>query len=162
MLHGVSFKSPLHQMTRTTRTCLWNDSAAEAELAYAIDNGAVGATCNPVIAVEVVKKELAYWTGKIKARAAAHSTATEGELAWRVIEEMSANRAAMLRPIFDAQRGKNGRLSIQTDPRLFRNGPAILEPALHFDSLAPNMIVKIPATFAGLWAIEEATARGIS
>jgi len=162
MLHGVSFKSPLHQMTQTTRTCLWNDSAAEAELAYAIENGAVGATCNPVIAVEVVKKELAHWTGRIKALATEHSTATEGELAWRVIEEMSAGRAAMLRPIFDAHHGKNGRLSIQTDPRLFRNGPAILEQALHFDSLAPNMIVKIPATFAGIWAIEEATARGIS
>lgn len=162
MLPGVSFKSPLHQMTQTTSTCLWNDSAAEAELAYAIDHGAVGATCNPVIAVEVVKKELAYWTDRIKSLAAEHSTASEGELAWRVIEEMSASRAAMLRPIFDAQHGVNGRLSIQTDPRLFRNGPAILEQAIHFDALAPNMIVKIPATFAGIWAIEEATARGIS
>ena len=162
MLHGVSYKSPLHQMTQTTGTCLWNDSAAEAELAYAIEHGAVGATCNPVIAVEVVKKELAYWTGRIKTLAAEHSTATEGELAWRVIEEMSASRAAMLRPVFDAQRGRNGRLSIQTDPRLFRNGPGILEQAIHFDALAPNMIVKIPATFAGIWAIEEATSRGIS
>jgi transaldolase len=162
MLHGVSYKSPLHQMTQTTPTCLWNDSAAEAELTYSIDHGAVGATCNPVIAVEVVKKELAYWTGRIKALAAEHSTATEGELAWRVIEEMSASRAAMLEPIFAAQHGRNGRLSIQTDPRMFRDGPGILRQAIHFDSLAPNMIVKIPATFAGIWAIEEATARGIS
>ena len=58
--------------------------------------------------------------------------------------------------------GRNGRLSIQTDPRLFRNGQAILEQAIRFDALAPNMIVKIPATGAGIWAIEEATARGIS
>src|SRR4026208_754747 len=101
MLPGVSYNSPLHQMTQTTKTCLWNDSAAEAELTYAIDHGAVGATCNPVIAVEVVKKELAYWTGRIKALAVEHATATEGDLAWRVIEEMSASRAAMLRPIFE-------------------------------------------------------------
>jgi transaldolase len=162
MLPGVSYKSPLHQMTQTTKTCLWNDSAAEAELTYAIDHGAVGATCNPVIAVEVVKKELAYWTGRIKALAVERATATEGELAWRVIEEMSASRAAMLRPIFETHQGRNGRLSIQTDPRLFRDGPAILRQAIRFDALAPNMIVKIPATFAGIWAIEEATARGIS
>src|SRR3954468_10341012 len=162
MLQGVSYKSPLYQMTQTTATCLWNDSAAEAELTYAIDHGAVGATCNPVIAVEVVKKELAYWTGRIKALAVEHATATEGELAWRVIEEMSASRAAMLRPIFEAHNGRNGRLSIQTDPRMFRDGPGILRQAIHFDSLAPNIIVKIPATHAGLWAIEEATARGIS
>ena len=162
MLQGVSFKSPLYQMTQTTATCLWNDSAVEAELAYAIDHGAVGATCNPVIAVEVVKKELPYWTSRIKALAAEYSTATEGELAWHVIEEMSATRAAMLRPVFEKYRGRNGRLSIQTDPRLFRNGQAILEQAIRFDALAPNMIVKIPATEAGIWAIEEATARGIS
>src|SRR6188472_2586706 len=136
MVQSVSYKSPLYQMTQTTGTCLWNDSAAEAELAYAIENGAVGATCNPVIAVEVVKKELAHWTGRIKALATEHSTATEGELAWRVIEEMSAGRAAMLRPIFDAHHGKNGRLSIQTDPRMFRDGPGILRQAIHFDALA--------------------------
>jgi transaldolase len=37
-----------------------------------------------------------------------------------------------------------------------------LEQALRFDALAPNMIVKIPATRAGIAAIEEATYRGIS
>ena len=31
MVQGVSFKSPLYQRTQTTGTCLWNDSAAEAE-----------------------------------------------------------------------------------------------------------------------------------
>ena len=162
MVHSVSFKSPLHQMTQTTGTCLWNDSAAEAELAYAIDHGAVGATCNPVIAVEVVKKELALLDCPDQGAGGEHSTATEGELAWRVIEEMSASRAALLRPVFEAHHGKNGRLSIQTDPRMFRDGPGILRQAIHFDALAPNMIVKIPATHAGIWAIEEATARGIS
>ena len=39
---------------------------------------------------------------------------------------------------------------------------AILEQVLHFDSLAPNMIVKIPVTRAGIPAIEEATYRGVS
>jgi transaldolase len=34
--------------------------------------------------------------------------------------------------------------------------------ASHFDALAPNMIVKIPVTKAGVTAIEEATYRGIS
>jgi transaldolase len=159
---GTAFKSPLHQMTQTTATCLWNDSAAEAELKYAIEHGAVGATCNPVIAVEVVKKELAFWRSRIAELAAEHKTADEGALAWRVIEDMSTRRAAMLRPIFDVHRGKNGRLSVQTDPRAYRNGQAILDQALRFHALAPNMIVKIPATHAGIWAIEEATARGVS
>ena len=51
----VQFKSPLFQMTQTTPTCLWNDSAAIEELTYSIEHGAVGATCNPSIAVAVAQ-----------------------------------------------------------------------------------------------------------
>ena len=50
----VTYKSPLHEMTQTTPTVLWNDSADMDELRYAIENGAVGATCNPVIAVGIL------------------------------------------------------------------------------------------------------------
>ena len=57
----TAFKSPLHQMTQTTPTCLWNDSASIQELSYSIEHGGVGATCNPVIVVEVLKKEMPLW-----------------------------------------------------------------------------------------------------
>ena len=63
---------------------------------------------------------------------------------------------------FVSTSGKNGRLSIQTDPRMFRDSQAILKQAVEFSKLAPNMIVKIPATSAGIQAIEEATYRGVS
>jgi transaldolase len=162
MISPPTFKSPLHQMTQTTSTCLWNDSACETELRYALEHGAVGATCNPVIAVDVVKQEWPFWKERIQGLQQRHATAGEGEVAWRVIEDMAVLRAALLVPVFETQGGRNGRLSVQTDPRAFRNGAAILEQAILFDSLAPNIIVKIPATHAGLWAIEEATARGIS
>jgi transaldolase len=55
-----------------------------------------------------------------------------------------------------------GRLSIQTDPKLYRNAAAIVDQAMRFSGLAPNMIVKIPVTRAGVQAIEEATFRGVS
>lgn len=161
-LPTLAFKSPLHEMTQTTPTCLWNDSASIAELTYSIEHGAVGATCNPVIAVGTLKKDLAAWKPRIIEVINQHKMATEGQIGWLLVEEMSVRAAALLEPIFREQKGKNGRLSIQTDPRFFNNPEAILEHALHFDSLAPNMIVKIPATAAGLVAIEEATYRGIS
>ena len=41
---ATTFKSPLHQMTQTTKTCLWNDSAATEELLYSMEHGGVGAT----------------------------------------------------------------------------------------------------------------------
>ena len=54
----LKYKSALHEMTQTTPTCLWNDSASIQELTYAIEHGAVGATCNPVIVGEVLRKEM--------------------------------------------------------------------------------------------------------
>ena len=159
---AATYKSPLHQMTQTTPTCLWNDSASVDELKYSIEHGAVGATCNPVIVLGVLKKELPTWKPRMQAWIKEFPTATEDQIAWRLVREISVQAAAVLLPIFQEHRGKNGRLSIQTDPRLFRDSQAIFEQAVEFSKLAPNMIVKIPATAAGIGAIEEATYHGIS
>jgi len=158
----TAYKSPLHKMTQTTPTCLWNDSASISELKYSIEHGAVGATCNPVIVLGVLKKELQVWKDRIRALIKERPTATEDQIAWQVVREISVEAARLLEPIFRVHSGKNGRLSIQTDPRLFRDSQAILEQAVEFSKLAPNMIVKIPATSAGIPAIEEATYRGVS
>jgi transaldolase len=158
----ATYKSPLHEMTQTTPTCLWNDSASIQELTYSIEHGAVGATCNPVIVLGVLKKEMNLWKDRIRSLIDERSTATEEEIGWQLVREVSINAAGLLRPVFEAHRGKNGRLSIQTDPRLFRDSKAIVEQAEEFNRLAPNMIVKIPVTRAGIPAIEEATYRGIS
>ncbi len=163
MAHAaVGYKSPLHEMTQTTPTCLWNDSASMQELSYSIENGAVGATCNPVIVLGVLKKEMPHWRERIYSLIQEKSTATEDEIAWQIVREVSAKGAGLLKPIFDAQAGINGRLSIQTDPRLFRDSRAIVAQAEDFNQIAPNMIVKIPVTRTGILAIEEATYRGIS
>jgi transaldolase len=149
-------------MTQTTPTVLWNDSADIDELTYAIENGAVGATCNPVIALAILKKHLAEWRPRIEALKSEMPKATEDEIGWRLVEEMSVRAAKLLEPAFAANAGRNGRLSIQTDPRLYRDAAAIVEQGMAFSRLAPNIIVKIPATRAGIVAIEEATYRGLS
>jgi transaldolase len=159
---AVMYRSRLHQMTQTTPTCLWNDSADIDELNYAIENGAVGATCNPVIAVGILKKHMAEWRPRIEALLNELPGATEDQIGWKLVEEMSARAAKLLEPAFAAHAGRNGRLSIQTDPRYFRDAGAIVKNAMAFSVLAPNMIVKIPATRAGIAAIEEATYRGVS
>lgn len=161
-VEAVTYKSPLHQMTQTTPTSLWSDSADIDDLKYAIENGAVGATCNPVIALGILKKELALWRPRIRELMLELPGATEDDIGWKLIEEVSVRAAKLLEPAFAAQGGRNGRLSIQTDPRLYRDARAIVGQAVAFNKLAPNMIVKIPATKAGIAAIEEATDRGIS
>jgi len=74
------FKGPLHEMAETTPTEFWNDSCAVDELRHAIENGAFGATSNPIIVGEVLKKELAEWAGPIKRIIAAMPSATEDEI----------------------------------------------------------------------------------
>jgi len=158
----AAYKSPLHEMTQATPTCLWNDSASIPELTYSMEHGAVGATCNPVIVHGVLKKEMSFWKERIHALIEELPTATEDAIAWQLVREVSVKGANLLRPVFETQGGRNGRLSIQTDPRLYRDTKAIVQQVEEFNRLAPNMIVKIPVTRAGIPAIEEATYRGIS
>jgi transaldolase len=156
------FKSPLHKMICTSDTDLWNDSCSIRELSYAIEHGAAGATSNPVIAGEVLHKEMHLWKDRIKEIITELPAATEDEVTWKVVEEISVKASELLLPVFDREQGRKGRLSIQTDPRFYRDAKRIVRQAVHFNSLAPNIIVKIPVTKAGIAAIEEATHRGVS
>ena len=154
--------APLAIMARTTPTEYWNDSCAVAELEYAIARGAVGATSNPTIVGEVLKKEAEYWRPRVQQIGQERATASDVDVTWQVVEEMAARGAALLEPIYMREHGRKGRLSIQTDPTLYRDPDRMLDQGRRFDSLAPNMQVKFPATSAGLAAIEQATAEGIS
>ena len=154
--------SPLARMAATTPTRLWNDSATLPELSAAIGWGAVGATCNPVIALAALRSDLPRWQRRIADYAQAHPTASESDIGWAMVRELSVGAAALLSDAFAADGGRNGRLSVQTDPRLYRDAAALAEQAVEFSRLAPNIIVKIPATENGIAAMEEATYRGVS
>lgn len=158
----TSFKGRLHETCATTPTDYWNDSCSVEELTYAIERGAVGATTNPTIVLQVLKKEMHLWENRIRAIIAENPTWSEVEVTWRLIEEMAIKGAELLLPVFQRENGRKGRLSIQTNPQLYRDAQAIVAQATRFHSLAPNMQVKIPATRAGIEAIEEATYLGIS
>lgn len=161
-MEATTYKSLLHQTVSTTVTDYWNDSCSVEELTYAIDNGAVGATSNPTIVLNVLKKEMPLWRERIHEIICANPTWTEEEITWKVIEELAVKGAGLLYPVFEREQGHKGRLSIQTNPQFYRNPQAILEQAVHFHQLAPNMQVKAPVTRAGVQAIEEATYRGVN
>ena len=154
--------SPLGRTISTTATDIWNDSCAIDELEYAISFGAVGATANPTIVTDVWKTEPAHWRERVRTLARERAAATEVDLAWAVVEEMSTRGAKLLEPAFAAHGGRQGRLSIQTDPTLNRSPDRMVAQGLSFVAIAPNIIIKFPATSAGIAAIEEATYRGVS
>jgi transaldolase len=153
--------SPLLRMVESTPTDFWNDSCAVAELAYAVERGGTGATSNPVIVLDVMKKEKDHWAPRVREMFALNPTWSEVELTWALIEEMGARGAGILQPVFDAHDGKKGRLSLQTNPANYRDPVRMADQAVHFSTLAPNIQVKFPCTAAGLRAVEDATARGV-
>jgi transaldolase len=154
--------TPLGRTIATTPTDIWNDSCAVNELEYAISFGATGATANPTIVTDVWRASPEIWRGRVQELARLHRDWSEVDLTWAVVGEMSIRGARLLEPVFEAEGGRKGRLSMQTDPTLFGSSERMLNQATGFVSLAPNIIVKFPATMAGLAGIEAATARGIS
>jgi transaldolase len=150
------------RMVQGTSTDYWNDSCALDDLAYAVQRGATGATSNPSIVFEVLKKEGSYWLPRIREIAEANPTWNEIDHAWALIEEMAVRGAGVLAPVFEREHGRKGRLSLQTNPVNFSNSDRMVEQAVRFASLAPNIQVKFPATQAGISGLEEATSRGVN
>ncbi|MBW4437820.1 MAG: hypothetical protein KME04_11835 [Pleurocapsa minor GSE-CHR-MK-17-07R] len=162
MAAQTPWKSPLHQMAGTTPTDYWNDSAAVDELTYALEHGAVGVTSNPTIIMAALKKDMRLWDARLRAIITEHPAWSEVEIAWQIYEDIALHASKMLLPIFERTSGHKGRLSIQTNPAHYRSAEAMLAQARRFNSLAPNLHVKMPATQAGIQAIEAATYEGIS
>lgn len=158
-----TFKGKLHETAvKFPNTHIWMDSCGEVELDYALERGCVGATSNPAIVGSVIKQELTKWQARIKEMAAQRKDITEDDIAYGIIYEMGAERSKKLLPIFDEFKGKKGRLSIQTNPKYYRDTGKMLEQADILNNLGKNMQVKMPASEAGINAMEEATYKGIS
>jgi transaldolase len=70
----------------------------------------------------------------------------------------------VLRPVYDASNGLDGRVSIEVDPRLARETAKTIAEAKQLWWLVdrPNLFIKIPATAEGIPAITETLSKGIS
>ncbi|MDR2094295.1 MAG: transaldolase family protein [Treponema sp.] len=161
-MSGENGTSRLHQMTLTSPTEFWNDSCSTSELSASIKDGATGGTSNPTIVGQVLKKELDTWKPRILELIAQNPTASEDFIAWKIMEDITVNASKLLLPIYEKNKGRNGRLSIQTNAKFYRDAKSIVEQALYFNSLYPNNNIKLPVTRAGIEAIEELTYRGVS
>jgi transaldolase len=149
------------QMVEETGSDFWNDSCSIKELSEAVAQGAVGATTNPVIVFEVVKKEEDRVSKILEALFKNNPKDSEAEITWKLIETMGKEAAHILQPAFEKHNGKKGRLSLQVNPEFYMNAEKMIDHATHLSSIAPNMAIKIPCTESGLEVVEEITAKGI-
>ncbi|MEU7427354.1 transaldolase [Streptomyces sp. NPDC040750] len=121
----------------------------------------VGVTTNPTIFQKAISQGDGY-DQQVSDLAARKVTVEE---AIRMITTADVRDAAdILRPVFDATGGKDGRVSIEVDPRLAHNEKATVAEAKQLAWLVdrPNTLIKIPATMAGLPAISSTIGLGIS
>src|ERR687886_367811 len=84
------------------------------------------------------------------------------EIFWQLAEKDVSDACDVLRSVWDAGKGQDGYVSIEVDPNNAADTQATIDEAqrLHEAIEKPNLHVKIPATQAGLPAIEEMIARG--
>jgi transaldolase len=125
------------------------------------DRSLVGITTNPTIFQKAIsgsdlyKPQLADLTAR---------GVDVGE-ALRAITTMDVRNACdVLRPVYDASDGVDGRVSIEVDPRISSDTTATVAEARALWWLVdrPNLFIKIPATLAGLPAISQCLSEGIS
>ncbi|QDY76199.1 transaldolase [Streptomyces qinzhouensis] len=121
----------------------------------------VGVTTNPSIFQKAISGGDGY-EQQLRELATRKVTVEE---ALRMITTADVRDAAdILRPVFDATEGQDGRVSIEVDPRLAHHTAATVAEAKQLAWLVdrPNTLIKIPATRAGLPAITETIGLGIS
>lgn len=125
------------------------------------DKNVVGVTSNPTIFAGALSKGDAY-------NSQLHDLAVRGVEVGEAVRAITAYdirwAADVLRPVFDATQGVDGRVSLEVDPRLARETEKTVAEAraLWWMVDRPNLFIKIPATVEGLPAITQALAEGIS
>ncbi|NLG22544.1 MAG: transaldolase [Actinomycetales bacterium] len=164
-------------MTETTKTPLadlaaagvsiWLDDLSRSmittgELQELIDTrNVVGVTTNPTIFANALSDGDAY-------REQGHELAAAGADVDTAVFELTTedvrNACDVLRPVYDATDGKDGRVSIEVDPRLEADTDGTVEMARKLWAAVDreNLFIKIPATLEGLPAISQVLAEGIS
>jgi transaldolase len=153
--------SRLHQLSGLGQSVwidfLSRDLIESGALARAVAADAVvGVTSNPTIFAKALASGEAYDEQIAAGDGDAKSVFLE--LAMRDV----ATACDLLRPVWDRTEGRDGYVSIEVGPNLADDTAATSAQAAHFhETIArPNLLVKIPATDAGVPAIEEMTARG--
>jgi transaldolase len=126
------------------------------------DCAVTGATSNPTIFAKAITGSNRY---DDQLRAAVASGVREPQQLFFELALEDIRRAAdLLRPVYGDSGGRDGFVSLECTPDLADNTRATIEQALELWGRLdrPNVMIKVPATEAGIPAIEELTARGVN
>jgi transaldolase len=126
------------------------------------DHAVTGATSNPTIFAKAITGSERY-DDQLRT-AVASGTRDPRELFFELALEDVGRAADLLRLSHDDSGGRDGFVSIECTPDLADDTEATIDQALELWGRLdrPNVLIKVPATGAGIPAIEELTARGVN
>jgi transaldolase len=127
-----------------------------------VERGVTGATSNPTIFATAITGSAAY--DRQLAGLAAEGVRDSRELFFTLALDDVRAAAAALRPVFDQTQGRDGFVSFECTPDVADDTMATIAQAWRLWTTLdlPNVMIKLPATAAGVPAIEELTARGVN
>ncbi len=158
--------TPLHQLSGAGQS-VWVDFLSRAfvqdgELKALVDQGVDGVTSNPTIFQSAIAEGDRY---DEQLREVLKTETEPKEVFLAVAVEDIRAACDILRPEWDAagENARDGWVSLEVDPNLAHDTEGTIEEAKRLHALVdrPNLFIKIPATKAGLPAIEETIAAGI-
>src|SRR5262249_28534071 len=157
--------SPLRSLI-ASGTKLYLDSVDPDFIAKNRALGATGATSNPIIIADLVKT--GRFDGLIKD--AAKSGKSPEEIAWAVTDRLVSDAEKVFLPVWKETKGNEGYVSFELDPLLEdKDGPPHKERVAKYIELGKkwfaghqNRMIKVPATPAGLDALEELAAASVT
>ena len=148
-----------HRITRQTPTRLWINNPTCEEAHKAIAAGAISCTTNPTYSHKQIVREPDFALSVVDRILG--ETENDNEAADFIQEELAKRIMDVFLPLYEQNPGKQGFVSIQGSPYNDDDPNQIIEEALRYRELSRNAIAKIPATKAGLEAIEVLIAEDI-
>lgn len=160
--------NPLKALFEEQRQAVWLDFVArgfvaQGKLKEMVErDGLRGVTSNPAIFEKAIGGSDEYDDALKTAQARGDEAVIDLYEGLAIADIQAA--ADVLRPVYDASRGGDGYVSLEVSPYLALNTPDTLEEARRLWKAVdrPNLMVKVPATDAGLPAIRDLIADGIN
>lgn len=147
----------LEFLTQSTPSIFWHDSALEFEQEAAFANGATGMTTNPFLVNATLRQDPARWAPYIQALPP-DTSGDDKSLA--LTKAIAAYYAQKFDPLFREGRPGGGYVCAQVNPKHTGDCEIMLAQAKEIAQIAPNVVVKLPATMAGIDVLEECVALG--
>jgi transaldolase len=132
---------------------------------YVIDNPAKslirGCTTNPPLSLTTVQSDPVFWNKWIDDLIASRPGLSLPDYFWLTYKEVIRRGAEMMLPIWEATNGRYGYISGQLDPRLITETEKMIVDAQEIRAIAPNVMVKVPASTQGVEVVKVVTSMSI-